>query len=96
MFIKFFNDLGYQISNDPKYETGFQKIALYTNEKEMVTHASRQLKENLWTSKLGRSFDVSHAFVRKFDENMCSGNITHQTSAYGELAVILKINSDRH
>lgn len=38
---------------------GFVKIALYALRDEW-THASRQLEDGRWTSKLGPEFDITH------------------------------------
>ena len=89
-FIQFFRNQGYESSGGEAYEKGFQKIALYVNQSGDVAHVARQLDGSNWTSKLGRSFDVSHPFVEKWDDRMYSESIEHITSSYGELAVILK------
>ena len=41
-------------------EAGFEKVALYATDRGTVTHAARQLKNGLWTSKLGPNHDVEH------------------------------------
>lgn len=50
---------GYTQCNDSVLEQGFEKIALYAlNQKP--THASRQLANGHWSSKLGQFHDISH------------------------------------
>ena len=62
-FIELFKSIGYDICQDGKLELGFEKISIFELN-GIITHASRQLQNGLWTSKLGWqpniSFDVSH------------------------------------
>lgn len=60
-FIIAFRDKGYEICENPDYEKGYQKIALYVKPGTTeCTHAARQLRNGFWTSKLGRSHDIQH------------------------------------
>lgn len=59
-FIKAFETLGYAVCNSAKYEEGFEKISIYTDAGGKPTHAARQLNSGLWTSKLGRLYDIEH------------------------------------
>lgn len=59
-FIKLYESHGYEVCDDGSYEEDFVKIALFTNYLGNPEHASRQLNENEWTSKLGSHIDVSH------------------------------------
>ena len=58
-FINAFKLKGYEICESWDFEKGFQKIALYILEDE-CTHAARQLSNGMWSSKLGRSYDIQH------------------------------------
>ena len=58
-FIEFFKIYGFNTCFDGKYEHGFEKIAIYAKN-EQVTHASRQINQRQWTSKIGDSHDVGH------------------------------------
>ncbi len=58
-FHEAFATRGYQPCADGSYEAGFEKIAISALN-GVVTHASRQLKDGIWTSKLGRNADISH------------------------------------
>ena len=58
-FIKAFTELGYEVCANPDLEEGFEKICLY-EKLGKPTHAARQLLDGRWTSKLGRSHDISH------------------------------------
>ena len=46
--------------DNSKHETGYLKIALFVNANDIPTHASRQLENGNWTSKLGQDIDVEH------------------------------------
>ena len=54
-----FASLGYLECQVDDYEIGFEKVALYGSVL-FYTHASRQLPNGKWTSKLGRSEDIEH------------------------------------
>lgn len=62
-FIELYESIGYKICDDEKLENEFEKIAIFELNGN-VTHASRQLTNGDWTSKLGHqpgiSYDVSH------------------------------------
>jgi hypothetical protein len=54
--------IGYVRCEDWVFEKKFKKIALYIDQTTgKFTHASRQLRNGLWTSKLGPSFDITHS-----------------------------------
>jgi hypothetical protein len=55
-----FATLGYAVCNDETLEVGFEKVAIFTNEQGIPTHAARQLDNGHWTSKLGRLEDIEH------------------------------------
>ena len=54
-----FRAAGYDLCEDGNLETGYQKIAVFTN-KDEPTHAARQLSDGKWTSKLGNCEDIVH------------------------------------
>ena len=62
-FIEAFRALAYEECEDGSLETGFQKIALFTDDSSKPTHAARQLPNGSWTSKLGVLEDIVHAAV---------------------------------
>ena len=76
-------------SNDSFFEDGFRKVALYVKNDQhnnalplldrICTHASRQLNNGTWTSKLGQEFDISH-----------SDPYVIESKYYGIVGVILK------
>lgn len=57
--IKAFESLGYEAAEGEAIEPGFEKVALYGSA-QFYTHASRQLPDGRWTSKLGRAEDIEH------------------------------------
>jgi hypothetical protein len=59
-FILAYKTIGYvDCGEDGSFETGFEKVALYARD-GVPQHAARQLNALHWTSKLGRSVDISH------------------------------------
>lgn len=59
-FIKAFKTLGFVVCDNGDLEEQFVKIALYVNGGGVPTHMARQLRNGRWTSKIGRSNDISH------------------------------------
>ena len=57
-----FMSLGFEECDDGMLENGFMKIALYGSGL-MYTHASRQLPDGRWSSKLGQLEDIVHTTV---------------------------------
>ena len=78
-FIQAYSVEGYVPCDASDYESGFEKIAIYSDEHGKPTHAARQMQTGRWTSKLGRYEDIEH---NKLDD--LSG------SNYGTVAVIMK------
>jgi hypothetical protein len=60
-FIKAFGTKGYVVCDNPDLEGGFEKVALYEDADGIPTHAARLLPNGRWTSKLGKSVDISHS-----------------------------------
>jgi hypothetical protein len=76
-----FGMLGYtEESDNAKFESNTEKIALYVSETGEVKHTARQLENGHWTSKLGQyEHDIRHKTLECL-ENDC----------YGKVKVILK------
>ena len=55
-----FSFLGFSPCDQGDVEEGWVKIALYLDASGIPTHAARQIGPDEWTSKLGRSVDISH------------------------------------
>ncbi len=60
-FQQAFVSLGYAPCAGADLESGFEKIALFADQRDRPTHAARQLPDGRWTSKLGKKEDVEHA-----------------------------------
>lgn len=58
--IQTFGMLGFQPCERADLEPGFQKIAIFVDANGEPTHATRQLPNGKWTSKLGDWEDISH------------------------------------
>jgi hypothetical protein len=54
-----FRAFDYEECPDERLEQGFEKVALYGSG-FVYTHASRQLPDGKWTSKLGKAEDIEH------------------------------------
>ena len=57
--VQVFAGLGYSICDNAERETGYEKVAIYTKNGRWE-HASRQLEDGQWTSKIGEYEDISH------------------------------------
>lgn len=79
-YIEYFAMFGYEICDNDNFENGFDKIAIYTDIRNMVTHASKQFK-NKWRSKLGGSVIIEHEleWLTGFDADN-----------YGNIGIIMK------
>lgn len=59
-FNKAFSTLGYAPTSDPSLKDGFEKLAIYVDSNDRVTHMARQLPTGSWTSKCGSLEDITH------------------------------------
>jgi hypothetical protein len=74
-----FGVLGFEVCEDPAFEAGWEKVAIFAVADGVPTHAARQLPDGTWTSKLGKLEDIKHP-----DLDQVSG------TAYGRPVVILR------
>src|SRR5205085_1709916 len=51
---------GYELCISGEVEPGYDKVALFADEATLPTHASRQLVDGRWTSKIGEDIDIVH------------------------------------
>jgi hypothetical protein len=58
-----FKRQGYRACPDGELEPGFEKIVIYADTAGKPTHASRQLPDGRWASKLGKLEDIEHQAV---------------------------------
>lgn len=57
-----FQAIGYEVCQDGKLETGFEKVAIYVDHDGQWTHAAKQREDDgHWSSKLGDWEDTRHA-----------------------------------
>lgn len=77
VFKNFFHLCGYFPSEDGRQEEGIEKVALYTDNLGLVKHASRQLLNGHWSSKLGILADIEHS-----DEKTIEGEAYGSVTAY--------------
>lgn len=66
-FIAAYATLGYQECDDGLIESGFEKVAIYCNQSGTPTHASKQLPDGRWTSKLGEAMDITHTTLKALE-----------------------------
>ena len=56
---------GYEVcATDFALEHGYEKVALYLDNNKEPTHMARQLSSGIWTSKLGKLWDIFHQTPR--------------------------------
>ena len=83
-FVKAYEWINYKKCDDGSLEAGFEKIAIFAkreNGEEFATHASRQLQDGRWTSKIGDCEDIVHP-----DLNVVGGT----NSLYGNVVQFMK------
>lgn len=68
-----------EVSDNPSVESGYVKVAIYSDSDKSPTHFARQLQSGKWTSKAGELIDFEH------DNLECL-----QCDSYGTIDRILK------
>lgn len=81
-FIKAFEIKRYTTCADGTHREGYEKIAIYEKNGQ-VTHAAKQIDNTKWTSKLGRSWDISHT------AGAVSGGLYGVVTTYMERPIIV-------
>jgi hypothetical protein len=76
-----FSLLNYEVCENASLEPGYEKIAIYGDADDSFTHASRQLGDGKWTSKLGPDEDISHKTLE---------GLTGPGQAYGTVVIIMR------
>lgn len=59
-FIELYKVIKYESCSDGILEDGYEKICIYEKD-NIPTHASKQLQDGMWTSKMGIYNDVKHS-----------------------------------
>jgi hypothetical protein len=60
-YIEAYTTVGFEICDSDQFENEFEKLAIFVDQNGIPKHAARQLDHGIWTSKLGQSYDISHA-----------------------------------
>ena len=82
-FIQFFRSHRYECCNDVNLEDGFEKIAIFAKADNDPSHAARQLRNGLWTSKLGPLADIEHNLVEDLTNDPF-------LASYGSVKVVMR------
>jgi len=86
-FIHAFAGLGYSPCISPRFEFGYQKVAIYADADGTPTHMARQFFFLGWLSKLGPQEDIWHWHLRDVE-----GSDDPTSDEYGSVKQILKRN----
>jgi hypothetical protein len=89
-FIFAYGSKGYVVTDKSDLEVGYSKIAIYVDQEGIPQHASRQLSDGWWTSKLGPSYDIRHPFYNVWPDLNIDGSLRKFSSLYGHLGVLMK------
>jgi hypothetical protein len=60
-FIRAFATEGYSVCKSPRFENGYEKVAIFLDDIGEPTHAARLLPSGAWTSKMGSLEDIEHS-----------------------------------
>jgi hypothetical protein len=60
-FVKVYESIGFVCCDDQCFEDGFEKIVIFLKLDGTPTHVARMIKQDVFTSKLGNSYDISHS-----------------------------------
>ncbi len=77
-YIQAYQTLGYTSCESEVLEIGYEKIALYVDDRGVPVHAAKQLPNGKWSSKLGWLEDIEHELEGLIGER------------YGKVGQILK------
>jgi hypothetical protein len=73
-WISAFRQIAFRPCDSGGVEPGFEKIAIYTKDGQDAEHVARQLKNGVWTSKLGPDEDIYHQTLTAL-EGGCYGSV---------------------
>ena len=59
-YIENYGYVGFEETDTPEFEEGFEKVAIYVDEDGEPLHAARLMENGNWTSKLGELEDMEH------------------------------------
>ena len=78
-YARVFEIHGYAACDNPEFEPGYDKIAIFVDEAGAPSHATRQTTSGKWTSKIGELEDIEHDCLSALEGE-----------AYGTVAQIMK------
>ncbi len=78
-YMQAFEIHGYVPCDNPEFEPGYEKIAIYVDDAGAPSHAARQTTSGKWTSKIGELEDIEHSSLSDLEGE-----------AYGRVAQIMK------
>jgi hypothetical protein len=85
-FVKLYElEAGYVSCDTGELQAGFEKIAIYVDSNNEVTHAAKQNRDGTWTSKLGDWEDIRHRLLEGLEGDY---------PAYGRAVKFLKRSAD--
>lgn len=80
-FVELYRLIRYEVCESSEFELGYEKIAIFSDNLGLPTHAAKQLQNGHWTSKLGCEYDIQHTI-----ESINNG-------AYGNAAIYMVRNT---
>lgn len=66
-FIDAYATIGYLKCTGPELEPGIEKVAIFVDDKNVPTHAARQLVNGTWASKCGDFEDIEHKTLQSME-----------------------------
>ncbi len=78
-YMRVFEIHGYTACDNPEFEPGYEKIAIYVDDSGGPSHAARQTSSGKWASKIGELEDIEHDSLNDLEGE-----------AYGTVARIMK------
>jgi hypothetical protein len=88
-FVQAFSTLGYSECDNPEFEFGYQKVAIYATNDRRVRHMARQhLLGRGWLSKCGQLEDILHPTLECIEGDPTP--LAAMGGSYGEVAQILR------
>lgn len=84
-FVNAFKTKGYEECENGEFEPGYEKVAIFVNNRNTPTHAARSLPDGGWTSKLGEGEDIRHATLFAIE-----GRLYGHAAAYLRRIIIIE------
>jgi hypothetical protein len=68
-FLTLFEQWGYEHCDDPDYESGWLKIAIFAEDRRFY-HVAKQLRTGAWSSKVGVGHDLRHVSLDALSDSV--------------------------